>query len=184
MKRRLLAKATVVSALSLIGFSATGQQKDAFTIGGVVPLSGAYALLGTSMQKGLDLAVEMRGAKALRSPAPRALGGQRDQAADVGPEGQQAARRAARTCCSATVHPARRMAIMPVAAQRKVPLLVTTSAADGITGASRNRYTFRTSNLAYHGDADGGGLRQEGGAEEGLRGRRSTSPSGATPGRR
>lgn len=41
------------------------------------------------------------------------------------------------------------MAIMPLADQRKVPLLVTTSAADAITGASRNRFTFRTANLAY-----------------------------------
>ena len=35
--------------------------KESFVIGGVVPLSGAYALLGTSMQKGVDLAVEQRG---------------------------------------------------------------------------------------------------------------------------
>jgi len=41
------------------------------------------------------------------------------------------------------------LAIMPLALQRKVPLLVTTSAADQITGANRNRYTFRTSSLAF-----------------------------------
>jgi hypothetical protein len=38
---------------------------------------------------------------------------------------------------------------MPVADQRKVPLIVTTSAADQITGSARNKYTFRTSNLAF-----------------------------------
>ncbi|CAN0507216.1 unnamed protein product, partial [Phaeothamnion confervicola] len=41
------------------------------------------------------------------------------------------------------------LAIMPLALQRKTPLLVTTSAADQITGANRNRYTFRTSSLAF-----------------------------------
>ena len=36
-----------------------------------------------------------------------------------------------------------------MAAQHKVPLIVTTSAADQITGAARNHYTFRTSSLAF-----------------------------------
>ena len=33
-------------------------RNETFVIGGVVPLSGAYALLGTSMQKGVDLAIK------------------------------------------------------------------------------------------------------------------------------
>jgi ABC-type branched-subunit amino acid transport system substrate-binding protein len=148
MKRRSLVKSLVASALCLVAAGASAQNKEAFTIGGVVPLSGAYALLGTSMQKGLDLAIEMRGAKVLGAPvrvlwedtetkpqtsvqkANKVLAGGANMLFGDGASGQT-------------------MAIMPAAAQRKVPLLVTTSAADGITGASRNRYTFRTSNLAY-----------------------------------
>ena len=59
----------LVGAAILLGQHAAQAQapKDAFVIGGVVPLSGAYALLGTSMQKGVDLAVEQRG-KVLGKP--------------------------------------------------------------------------------------------------------------------
>ena len=59
----------LVGAAILLGQQAVMAQtpKDSFVIGGVVPLSGAYALLGTSMQKGVDLAVEQRG-KVLGKP--------------------------------------------------------------------------------------------------------------------
>ena len=57
-----LARALVGAAILLSQQTVHAQApKDAFVIGGVVPLSGAYALLGTSMQKGVDLAVEQRG---------------------------------------------------------------------------------------------------------------------------
>ena len=149
MHRRLaLSLSLVASAIFCAPLPAAAQAaKDAFVIGGVVPLSGAYALLGTSMQKAVDLAVEQRG-KSLGKPlrvlwedsetkpqtsvqkANKLLAGGVSMLFGDGASGQT-------------------MAIMPVADQRKVPLLVTTSAADAITGASRNRYTFRTASQSF-----------------------------------
>jgi ABC-type branched-subunit amino acid transport system substrate-binding protein len=148
MKRRLLAQAAVASALTLAVAAASAQPKDAFTIGGVVPLSGAYALLGTSMQKGLDLAVELRGAKVLSKPI-RVLWEDSETKPQTSVQKANKVLAAGADVLFGDGASGQTMAIMPVAAQRKVPLVVTTSAADGITGASRNRYTFRTSNLAY-----------------------------------
>ena len=149
MNRRLALSQLLVAAAVLFEPQAVfaQQAKDAFVIGGVVPLSGAYALLGTSMQKAVDLAVEQRGtalSKPLRvlwedsetkpqtsvQKANKLLAGGVSMLFGDGASGQT-------------------MAIMPVADQRKVPLLVTTSAADAITGASRNRYTFRTASQSF-----------------------------------
>lgn len=127
---------------------ALAQPKDAFVIGGVVPLSGAYALLGTSMQKGLDLAVEMRGGKVLSKPI-------RVQWEDSETKPQTSVQKANKLLSGGVSvlfgdgASGQTLAIMPVAAQRKVPLIVTTSAADQITGTNRNRYTFRTANLVF-----------------------------------
>lgn len=149
MNRRLALTLPLVASAILFGTQPAFAQaaKDAFVIGGVVPLSGAYALLGTSMQKAVDLAVEQRG-KTLSKPlrvlwedsetkpqtsvqkANKLLAGGVSMLFGDGASGQT-------------------MAIMPVADQRKVPLLVTTSAADAITGASRNRYTFRTASQSF-----------------------------------
>jgi ABC-type branched-subunit amino acid transport system substrate-binding protein len=148
MKRRLFARSSMAVVLALLAVGASAQQKESFVIGGVVPLSGAYALLGTSMQKGLDLAIEMRGAKALSAPV-RVLWEDSETKPQTSVQKANKLLSSGANMLFGDGASGQTMAIMPVAAQRKVPLLVTTSAADGITGASRNRYTFRTSNLAY-----------------------------------
>jgi len=139
-----------LAAMLAIGAPAQAfaQPKEAFVIGGVVPLSGAYALLGTSMQKGLDLAVEARGGKVLSKPI-------RVQWEDSETKPQTSVQKANKLLSSGVSvlfgdgASGQTLAIMPVAAQRKVPLIVTTSAADQITGTNRNRYTFRTANLVF-----------------------------------
>lgn len=146
--RSVLARTLLTAALILGQQAAQAQApKDAFVIGGVVPLSGAYALLGTSMQKGVDLAIEQRGT-VLSKPLKAVW-------EDSETKPQTSVQKANKLLASGVSvlfgdgASGQTLAIMPVAEQRKVPLIVTTSAADQITGASRNRYTFRTSNLAF-----------------------------------
>lgn len=147
LSRLLVASAILSGSLSISSPVFAQAAKDAFVIGGVVPLSGAYALLGTSMQKGVDLAVEQRG-KALGKPL-RVLW------EDSETKPQTSVQKANKLLASGVSMlfgdgaSGQTMAIMPVADQRKVPLLVTTSAADAITGASRNRYTFRTASQGF-----------------------------------
>ncbi|MCZ7600297.1 MAG: ABC transporter substrate-binding protein [Gammaproteobacteria bacterium] len=126
---------------------ASSQSPTTFTIGGVVPLSGAYALLGTSMQKGADVAIEQRG---------RLLGVPVKAVWEDSETKPQTSVQKANKLLSGGVNilfgdgsSGQTLAIMPLANQRKVLLLVTTSAADQITGANRNRYTFRTSSLVF-----------------------------------
>ena len=121
--------------------------KDAFVIGGVVPLSGAYALLGTSMQKGADLAVEQRG-KVLGKPV-KALWEDSETKPQTSVQKANKLLAGGVSVLFGDGASGQTLAIMPVADQRKVPLIVTTSAADQITGSVRNKYTFRTSNLAF-----------------------------------
>jgi branched-chain amino acid transport system substrate-binding protein len=146
--RLALARALLAAALILGQQTVQAQApKDAFVIGGVVPLSGAYALLGTSMQKGVDLAIEQRGT-VLSKPVKAVW-------EDSETKPQTSVQKANKLLASGVSvlfgdgASGQTLAIMPVAEQRKVPLIVTTSAADQITGASRNKYTFRTSNLAF-----------------------------------
>jgi len=140
--------AALALACSGIGLnSANSQTPTAFTIGGVVPLSGAYALLGTSMQKGAEIAIEER-AKVLRVPIKAIW-------EDTETKPQTSVQKASKLLAGGVSilfgdgSSGQTLAIMPLAQQRKIPLLVTTSAADQITGANRNRYTFRTSSLAF-----------------------------------
>lgn len=149
MKRRLLARTLLAIAIGACAVTqAPAQPKETFVIGGVVPLSGAYALLGTSMQKGLDLAVEMRGGKVLSKPI-KVLWEDSETRPQTSVQKANRVLSAGANMLFGDGASGQTMAIMPLADQRKVPLLVTTSAADAITGASRNRFTFRTANLAY-----------------------------------
>lgn len=146
---RSIVRSAFAAAAIFFGHGAVLAQPapEAFVIGGVVPLSGAYALLGTSMQKGVDLAIEQRG-KVLSKPL-RAVW------EDTETKPQTSVQKANKLLAGGVSMlfgdgaSGQTLAIMPVADQRKVPLLVTTSAADQITGANRNRYTFRTSNLVF-----------------------------------
>ena len=149
MNRRQLARTALATALGLFGVTnALAQARETFVIGGVVPLSGAYALLGTSMQKGVDLAIEMRGARALSKPI-KVLWEDTETKPQTSVQKANKVLSAGANVLFGDGASGQTMAIMPVADQRKVPLIVTTSAADGITGANRNRFTFRTANLAF-----------------------------------
>lgn len=149
MKRTLLLGTLLGTALGLTGaMQAAAQTRDEFVIGGVVPLSGAYALLGTSMQKGLDLAIEMRGARVLSKPV-KVLWEDTETKPQTSVQKANKVLAAGANMLFGDAASGQTLAIMPLADQRKVPLLVTTSAADAITGANRNRFTFRTSTLAY-----------------------------------
>jgi ABC-type branched-subunit amino acid transport system substrate-binding protein len=146
MKRSTFA--AIAAACIALGTSAAWAQKaENFTVGGVVPLSGPYALLGTSMQKGAEVAIEER-QKVLGVPI-RALW------EDSETKPQTSVQKANKLLAEGVNMlfgdgaSGQTLAIMPVAAQRKIPLIVTTSAADQITGKSGNAYTFRTSSLAF-----------------------------------
>lgn len=149
MNRRSALSRALVAAALLVGHQAVFSQaaKDAFVIGGVVPLSGAYALLGTSMQKGVDLAIEERG-KVLSKPL-RVLWEDSETKPQTSVQKANKLLAGGVSVLFGDGASGQTLAIMPVAEQRKVPLIVTTSAADQITGANRNRYTFRTSNLGF-----------------------------------
>lgn len=139
--------ALAAACVALSSGIAAAQTPENFTIGGVVPLSGPYALLGTSMQKGAEIAIEER-QKVLGVPI-RALW------EDSETKPQTSVQKATKLLAEGVNMlfgdgaSGQTLAIMPVAAQRKTPLIVTTSAADQITGANRNDYTFRTSSLAF-----------------------------------
>lgn len=142
-----VARACFAAALLFSHAAQAQAPKDAFVIGGVVPLSGAYALLGTSMQKGVDLAIQERG-KLLSKPV-RALWEDSETKPQTSVQKANKLLAGGVSVLFGDGASGQTLAIMPVADQRKVPLIVTTSAADQITGASRNKYTFRTSNLAF-----------------------------------
>lgn len=147
-RRTALVRALAATALAVAAHTAIAQAaKEAFVVGGVVPLSGAYALLGTSMQKGVDLAIEQRG-KVLGKPL-RALWEDSETKPQTSVQKANKLLAGGVSMLFGDGASGQTLAIMPVADQRKVPLIVTTSAADQITGAARNHYTFRTSNLAF-----------------------------------
>jgi ABC-type branched-subunit amino acid transport system substrate-binding protein len=140
--------AALAAAFMALGSGGSwAQSPENFTLGGVVPLSGPYALLGTSMQKGAEIAIEER--QTVLGVPIRALW----EDSETKP---QTSVQKANKLLSEGVNmlfgdgaSGQTLAIMPVAAQRKTPLIVTTSAADQITGKARNDYTFRTSSLAF-----------------------------------
>lgn len=125
--------------------AASAKEHDAFKIGGVVALSGAYGILGESMKKGVEIAIEMRGGKVLGKPIKVVW-------TDSETKAQIATQKATKllsqgvdmifgACSSGST-----LAMMKVVERKKTPLLVTLSASDRITGKDKNRYTFRTSN--------------------------------------
>jgi len=124
-----------------------GAQKapTAFRIGGVVALSGTYGIYGVDMQRGVELAIEMRGGTVLGKPIQVIW-------EDSETKPQPALQKATRLIASGVdmifgaVNSAATLAIMNLARQRKIPQLVTMSADNKITEPGASRYTFRTSN--------------------------------------
>lgn len=140
--------AAVLAAMTVAAASAQAQEaKETFLVGGVVPLTGPYSPLGISMRKGADLAMEEKG-RVLGKPITSAW-------EDSETKPQVSVQKANKLIASGASMlfgdgaSIQTLAIMPLAAQRKVPLLVTGSASDAITGPSRNAFTFRTSSLIH-----------------------------------
>lgn len=146
MRRNILA-AVAAACMVAAGGTAWAQSNENFVLGGVVPLSGPYALLGTSMKKGAEIAIEER-QKVLGVPI-KALW------EDSETKPQTSVQKASKLLAEGVNMlfgdgaSGQTLAIMPIAAQHKTPLIVTTSAADQITGANGNHYTFRTSSLVF-----------------------------------
>ncbi len=145
--RKGMRAAMAVSAIALATFGATvaGAEDKEFKIGGVVALSGAYGVIGEAMQKGAELAVEMRGGTVLGAPVVFDW-------QDTETKPQVAVQKATKLMAGGAnmlfgaVSSGSTLAVMKVAERKKVPMLVTLSASDDITGSQMSRYTFRTSN--------------------------------------
>ena len=119
-------------------------EPDTFKVGGILSFSGAYGIIGESMKRGVEIAVAERGGKVL---------GKRIEILweDDETKPQVAVQKGTRMLASGVqmfygaISSSSTLALMKLADQRKIPVLVTASADDRITGADKNRYTFRTS---------------------------------------
>ena len=138
----------MAGAASLLVAPAVAAEPDSFRIGGIVSFSGAYGIIGQSMRRGVEVAVQERGGKVLGKPIEAMW-------EDDETKPQIAVQKATRMMSSnvqmffgAVISPST-LAIMKLAEQRKLPVLVTASADDRITGADKSRYAFRTSGNSY-----------------------------------
>lgn len=146
-KRKMLAIGLAFFASLLTAVSSQAQSQPSFVIGGITALSGPYNLLGTSMQKGVELAIEQRKTLLAKPIVVRWE--------DSESKPQTSVQKASKLLAGGVnvllgdSSSSQTLALMPLAEQRKIPLLVTTAAADQITGASRNKVTIRTTNQIF-----------------------------------
>lgn len=119
--------------------------QDSFKIGGVVALSGAFGIIGEEMRKGAELAIEMHGGKALGVPIEISW-------EDTETKPDVAIQKATRLMSQGVnaifgaVSSGSTLAMMKVTERKKIPTIITLSAADKITGSDKGKYAFRTSN--------------------------------------
>jgi len=134
-----------ILALCLFGTMSAVQAQEAFRIAGIVPLSGAYGIIGENMRRGATIAFEERNHTVLGKPI-QVIWEDSETSAQVAV--QKATRILARETHTlfGTAVSGATLALMTLTKQRKIPHLVTISADDRITGADKSRYTFRTSN--------------------------------------
>lgn len=121
-----------------------GAEPETFKIANIWPFTGAFGVYGEDMKRSIELAVADYGGKVLGKPIELIfLDSQSNPTAAVQQtvkgiaEGAQFITGAFSSSCT--------LAMMPVAAQRKIPHLSFLSTHDDITGAKKTRYTFRTS---------------------------------------
>ncbi len=124
---------------------AVAAEPDAFKIGAVLSFSGPYGIIGESMRRGAELAIEQRGGTVLGKPIEVTW---EDSETKPQPAVQKASRMLAGGAhmIFGAVSSASTVALQSLVDQRKVPMLVTISADDKITRPGGSRYTFRTSN--------------------------------------
>ncbi|MEC7761306.1 MAG: ABC transporter substrate-binding protein [Pseudomonadota bacterium] len=141
---RNMLKATVF-ALATGFLTCPASAADEFKIGGILALSGPFGLWGESMRQGAELAAEMHGGEVLGKPIVFEW-----QDSETKP--QVATQKAVSLIANdadflfGAVSSSSTLAIMKLAERRKIPLISTISAAQTITGADGNPWTFRTSN--------------------------------------
>lgn len=137
-----IAAATVATLMACVG---PAMAQDSFKIGGVLPLSGAFGIVGENMRRGAVIALEERDNKVLGKPIQVIW-------EDSETSTQVAVQKTTRLLSQGVhtifgeVSSGSTLAMMKLTEQRKVPHIVTLSADDRITGADKTRYAFRTSN--------------------------------------
>ncbi len=137
-----LAAATVATLLACVG---PALAQDSFKIGGVLPLSGAFGIVGENMRRGAIIALDERDNKVLGKPIAVTW-------EDSETSTQVAVQKTTRLLSQGVhtifgeVSSGSTLAMMKLTEQRKVPHIITLSADDRITGADKTRYAFRTSN--------------------------------------
>lgn len=132
---------------ALLGCGSAHAQEDVFRIGALGTFSGPFSVMGESMRRGAELAVELRGNEVLGVPVEFVW-------EDDETKPQVAVQKATRMVSNgvqmlfAPVSSGSTAAVMTIAQRSRTPFLVTLSSSDAITGADRNDYTFRTANLS------------------------------------
>ena len=141
----LLAAAATFGAVVPAGAQTGAPRADKFRLGVVLPFGGTYGIIGQSMRRAIEMALEERGNKVLGVPV-EVMWEDDESKPQVGVQKANALiSRGAHALVGSVSSPVT-LAVMKLAEQSKTPLINTASADDRITGADRNRYTFRTSN--------------------------------------
>ncbi|MFC3230514.1 ABC transporter substrate-binding protein [Marinibaculum pumilum] len=145
VRSAIIGAACAALATAAIHQPVQAEEADAFKIGAVVSFSGPYGIIGESMKRGVELAIEQRGGTVLGKPIEVTW---EDSETKPQPAVQKASRLLADGAhmIFGAVSSASTVALQGLVDQRKVPLLVTISADDKITRSDGSRYTFRTSN--------------------------------------
>jgi ABC-type branched-subunit amino acid transport system substrate-binding protein len=140
-RKRVVLGAALACAL---GATNSFSAEDAvFRIGGIVSLSGPYGIIGEGMRRAVQIALDERDNKILGKPIEI-------QWEDDETKPQVAVQKGTRLLSShvnllfGSVASSSTLALMKLSEQRKVPLLVTASGDDRITGVDKTHYTFRT----------------------------------------
>jgi branched-chain amino acid transport system substrate-binding protein len=146
MQRQLVSRwrAAAVAAACMLG-GATAMAQDAFRIAGIVPLSGAWGIVGENMRRGATIAFEERNNRVLGKPIEVVWEDTETSTQIAVQKTTRALSREVHTVFG-EVSSGSTLAIMKLTEQRKVPQIITLSADDRITGADKGRYAFRTSN--------------------------------------
>lgn len=135
----------VAVAAGCLVAAASSMAQDAFRIAGVLPLSGAFGIVGENMRRGATIAFEERNNRVLGKPIDVAW---EDSETSTQVAVQKATRALARDTHTffGDASSGSTLALMKLTDQRKVPHIITMSADDRITGPDKTRYAFRTSN--------------------------------------
>ncbi len=123
----------------------SGQSQETFKIAAVLPFSGVYGILGESLRRGMEIALEERGNRVLGKPV-EVLWNDDDSKPQIGVQKATQAIASGAQIIYGSVSSPVSLALMSVAMQNKTPMIVAGSADDRITGTDRNRYVFRTAN--------------------------------------